>query len=181
MKKMLLPTSCKLSFLALFALVIFIQSCCNNSSVEKKCCEGYTGSVIKDSKADSLRNRCHFMIKDSIVSWAARYKANKNLIFTDSLPGYGKILGDSCSFNRCIIKAIICNDNCIGLRVIYGMDPVHKKVHIILVGINPDYSTLYIPRPKECCGNNATAKNQGDNTLSGKGSELGGAEYSQMP
>ena len=178
---MLHPTSRNLSFLALFILVIFIQSCCRNSSDEKKCCEGYTGSVVKNSKADALRNKCHFMIKDSIVSWTARYQANKNLVYLDSLPGYSKILGDSCSFNRCIIKAIICNDNCIGLRVIYGMDPVHKKVHIILVGIKPDYSTLYIPRPDECCGNNTMAKNNGGNTLSGSGPELGGAEYAQMP
>ena len=164
--------------LLLFCILMLSQSCKNYQS-EKKCCEGYTGPVTGNN-ANSLRNACHFMLKDTINSWTARYQANKNAICNNSLPGINKVLGDSCSFNRCIIKAIICNDSCIGLRVVYGMDPL-KRVHIILVGIRPDYTTLYIPRPNECCGQPNMAKVDDNNILNGDGSKLGGAEYAQMP
>jgi hypothetical protein len=163
-----------LLFTVLFSAVLIFTRCGHEVKDDKKCCEGYTGAM-SDPRADSLKTKCHFISKDSIIVWTARYQANKNLICTDSLPGVGHVLGDSCSFNRCIIKAIICNENCIGLRVIYGMN-ANKKVKIILVGIKPDYSTLYIPKPNECCPSPAMAK-----SVMGSGSGVGGAEYAQWP
>jgi hypothetical protein len=136
---------------------------------EEKCCEGYTGAIT-DPSASSLVNKCHFIIKDSIIAWTARYQTYKYLICNDSLPGVNNVFRDSCSFNRCIIKAIICNDNCIGFRILFGMSP-DKKVEIILVGIKPDYSTLYIKWPTECCG----IPPPGPSFLEG------GAEYAQWP
>jgi hypothetical protein len=152
------------------SVLLIFSACCH----KKDCCQGYTGTIT-DSSANALKNVEHFILKDSIVSWTARYQANKALICNDSLPGVADVLGDSCSFNSCIIKAIICNDSCIGLRVIYGMD-VMKKVHILLVGIKPDYSTLYISRPSECIISRSMAR-----TAMPAGDEKGGGEYAQYP
>ena len=86
------------------------------------------------------------------------------------------MLGDSCSFNNNIVKAIITNDSCIGLRIINGMDAANK-VHVILVGIKPDYSTLYIKKPKDCgVEKNAAAKDGGE-----PDDDLGGGEWAQNP
>jgi hypothetical protein len=165
-------------FVVLGLTVLFFSQCCKKCKDKEKedCCEGYTGTVT-DSSSLNLLNQCHFIEKDSIDSWTARYQANKNLICNDTLPTAINVLGDSSSFNRCIIKAIICNDSCIGLRVVYGMD-IALKVHVILVGIKPDYSTLYIPRPGECCPPLTMAKGVSGG---GGGGPLGGAEYSLMP
>jgi hypothetical protein len=155
--------------IAVSVLLIF-SACCH----KEECCQGYTGTIT-DTSAIALNNIEHFILKDSIVSWTVRYQANKAEICNDSLPGVADVLGDSCSFNRCIIKAIICNDSCIGLRVIYGMD-MAKKVHILLVGIKPDYSTLYIPRPSECIISRSMAR-----TAKVTVDDIGGGEYGQYP
>lgn len=168
----------KLPFLvvALVLTSLLFSQCCKKCKEKEDCCEGYTGAITNPD-ADTLLDQCHFIIKDSIDTWTARYQANKNLICNDTLPGQNAVLGDSSSFNRCIVKAIICNDSCIGLRVIYGMDPDYK-MHVILVGIKPDYTSLYIPRPTECCPLPTMAFN---GRGGGGGSGTGGAEYSLMP
>ncbi len=155
-------TSCALLF----------SKCCVLAPQNANCCNGYTGTTT-EKHAVALLAKDHFMPKDTILAWTAKYQANKTLICHDSLPTIGKVLGDSCSFNRCIIKAIICNDSCIGLRVIYGMDP-NFRVHVILVGIKPDYSTLYIDKSAIVCDSNS-------NTMARLMSEEGGAEYGMEP
>jgi hypothetical protein len=83
----------------------------------------------------------------------------------------------SVSFNSCIIRKIISNENSIGLRVLYGIG-ADGRIHIILVGINADYSNLYVDGD-ECCPKplNKTIGAQADGVNSGKG----GAEFGQMP
>ena len=152
---------------AVFSILAFSNGCKNDC--KDNCCKGYTGKIT-DSSAVTLTNTCHFIGKDSILVWTARYQANKSLICNDSLPGKSDVLGDSSSFNNCIVKKLICNPNSIGLRVIDGMDHL-KKVHVILVGIKPDYSTLYIPMPTDCCSKPNTKVALPE----------GGAEYGQMP
>jgi hypothetical protein len=165
--------------LLLFILAFFLR--CNND-VKKNddvktdsCCQGFTGTVT-DSAANVLKNTCHFMIKDSIEAWTARYQNNKTQIANNQIGGIPNVLNDSSSFNRCIIKAIICNDSCIGLRVVMGMD-INKKVHVILVGVKPDYTTLYIRRPAECCPSSTKSKGAPDDPSG----DWGGAEYGQIP
>lgn len=157
-------------FIVLALTTLVFSQCCKKCKEKEDCCNGYTGTVT-DSSSLALIAQDHFIIKDSIDTWTARYQANKTLICNDSLPNTNNVLGDSSSFNRCFVKAIICNDSCIGLRVIYGMDPA-LRVHVILVGIKPDYSTLYIPKPLECYPSSSTAKVM---------VPTGGAEYSLMP
>lgn len=159
---------------ALLITILFFTHCTHDD--DKKCCKGYTGSIT-DSSANALVHKCHFILKDSIKVWTARFEANKHQISNDSLPGVNKVLGDSSSFNSCIVKAIICNPDCIGMRVVYGMDAA-RRVHVMLVGIKADYSTLYIPRPDECCGNNSKVAT---GVIPPSSSDRGGGEYGQMP
>jgi hypothetical protein len=156
----------------LFALFIltFFTKCIQSTNVIN--CDGYTGPVT-NKQALALQAKCHFMPKDTIAVWTARYQKNKPT--GAPLPPTSNPFGDSCSFNNSIVRAIITNDSCIGLRVIYGMDEINK-VHIILVGIKPDYSTLYIRKPKEC----GLEKNMG--TKDGDGDDdLGGGEMGLTP
>jgi hypothetical protein len=167
-------------------LFVILFSKCNKKDNEKKCCEGYTGKIT-NPLAGKLVNTCHFIEQDSIAAWTARYQENKKPGLPDTLkgpkalqglPGINYLPGDSSSFNSCIIKKIICDENCIGLRVVYGMS-ADKKIHVILVGINPDYSTLYIKEPEECCTSNTQQlQNAASSTVTGK---IGGAEYGQIP
>ncbi len=158
-------------FFAVFILAFFTK-CTQSANIIN--CDGYTGSVT-NKQALALQAKCHFMPKDTIAVWTARYQKNKPTTAGAPLPPASSAFGDSCSFNNGIVRAIITNDSCIGLRVIYGMDEINK-VHIILVGIKPDYSTLYIRKPKECgVGKDAGAKDgDGDD-------DLGGGEWADTP
>ncbi len=160
-------------------LILSLTKCC----CPKKVCCGYNGPVRSDS-VTSLYGIDHFMIKDSILIWTERYQANKALIKNDSLPPVGNVLGDSSSFSGCFVRALLCNDSCVGLRVLFGMDP-QKKVHVILVGIKPDYSTLYIPRPTHCyplpSGSAAPKAKGSDGDFFDKTTVLGGLEMGQIP
>jgi hypothetical protein len=183
--------------LALTSLVLF--SGCNNDD-SKKCCEGYTGKMTSP-RADSLVKRCHFISQDSIEAWVGRYEAyKKDLIRKQEYRTDGKdsvnakademkaemdemskrfLLGGSVSYNSCIIKKILCDKESIGLRVLYGIGS-DSRMHIILVGIKPDYSNLYVKVGDECCPqpmNKTLGAQAGDAGGSGKG----GAEYGQMP
>jgi hypothetical protein len=163
--------------LLLFIFAFYLR--CNRGKIEPivsdTSCQGFTGTVT-DSAANRLKNTCHFMIKDSIVAWTARYQLLKADIVNNHIGSVADVLNDSSSFNRCIIKAIICNDSCIGLRVVMGMD-INKKVHVILVGVKPDYTTLYIRRPTECCPSSTKSKGAPDDPSG----DWGGAEYGQIP
>ena len=115
MKKIFFSLELVLTAIAIFAVLFFTQ--CTNEAPVLTNCDGYTG-IVKNKQALALQAKCHFMKKDTIAAWTARYQRNKptaaataNAIFTDS-----------CSFNNSIVKAIITNDSCIGLRVVYGMD-----------------------------------------------------------
>ena len=179
----------KFRALALFAtalLILILFSKCNKKGGEQKCCEGYTGEVT-DPLAKKLRQTCHFIEQDSILDWTKRYQENKKRGSADSvkgvqgmqaLPGIDYLLGDSSSFNSCIIKKIICDENSIGLRVIYGMS-TDKKIHVIFVGVKPDYNTLYIKEPEECCGSNT--KQMLTTPSAAAAGRIGGAEYGQLP
>jgi hypothetical protein len=155
-----------------FAICIlsFFTKCTQSASITS--CDGYTGPVT-NKQALALQAKCHFMPKDTIAVWTARYQKNK----PSASPTATATFGDSCSFNNSIVRAIITNDSCIGLRVVYGMDEINK-VHIILVGIKPDYSTLYIKKPKECGLEKNIAAKDGD----GDGDDdLGGGEMGLTP
>jgi len=178
-----------------FMSLVLCSSCNNDDS--KKCCEGYTGKVT-DAKAESLLKRCHFIEQDSIELWVKRYEAFKDRL--NRKPDYrtngkdslnatademkaemddmskGFLLGGSVSYNSCMIKKILCNEKSIGLRVLYGIGG-DNRIHIILVGINPDYTNLYV-EAGDCCPD-PTNKTLGAGLTSG--SDKGGAEYGQMP
>ncbi len=113
------------------------------SLMKKNCC-GYKGPIVAP-QAISLYGIDHFIPKDTIDDWTARYDANNALLKKNNFKG-SELLVNSCSFNGYYVRLLLCNKNCIGLRVLHGMD-TKLKVHIILVGIKPDYSTLYIPKP----------------------------------
>jgi hypothetical protein len=154
----------------LFAFSLLI-ACEDHAPIENNC-EGYTGQV-KDARALKLTTAAHFIRKDTIDEWTQRYEKNKRYlnINQDSLSRINPIMGDSCSFNRCAVKAIICNPNCIGLRVLYGLNS-KNEVKIILVGVAPDYSTLYIDNPDAICGKG----------VMGQGPDgPGGLDYGQHP
>jgi hypothetical protein len=164
----------KIVMLLIISFSLFVS--CTDDENELNC-DGYTGPVT-NKQALALQAKCHFMPKDTIEVWTARYQKNKPRT-GDTTLSVASILGDSCSFNNSIVRAIIANEKCIGLRVVYGMDE-NNKVHIILVGINPDYSTLYIKKPKGCgIEKNASAKDgNGDDD---DDDDLGGGEYAEMP
>ena len=163
--------STKKSYYLLLAILIInisiLPSCINNKD---KTSNGYTGPIT-DTAAKRLQDKCHFMPKDTIAVWAARYQNFKKTATPDSL-NMAKLYIDSCSFNNNIVRAIITNDSCIGLRVINGMDE-QNKVHIILVGIKPDYSTLYIKKPARCGGVSSKKENSDE--------EIGGGEMADYP
>jgi hypothetical protein len=158
---------------AILIISLSVLTKCKDSDNNIADCDGYTGEVTS-KPAKVLVAKCHFMGKDSIDSWTARYTRNKKDIGTATLP-VQNVLGDSCSFNNSIVRAIITNDSCIGLRVINGMDAANK-IHVILVGIKPDYSTLYIKKPKDCTVAENLNKNSGDPE-----DELGGGEMAETP
>lgn len=172
-----------------------LVSCIDDS---KNCCEGYTGK-ISDARADSLVKRCHFLSKDSIELWVTRYESYKKEILrqkdyntqtkdsVDSKSAGMKmpvdnmsaqfLMGGSVSYNNCIIKKILCDKNSIGLRVLYGIGS-DNKIHIILVGIQPDYSNLYVSGD-DCCDQSLNKKLGAG--ASGASGNTGGAEYGQLP
>lgn len=181
----------------LFTSLVVLSSCNNDDA---KDCQGYTGKVT-DARADSLVNRCHFLSKDSIEKWVAQYEQFKSQL--ERKPDYQTnpndpanakaaemkaqmdeistsfLKGGSVSYNNCIIRKILCDKNSIGLRVLYGIGG-DNRIHIILVGINPDYSNLYVDG-EDCCAeplNKKLGAQASDATSSGK---KGGAEYGQMP
>jgi hypothetical protein len=171
MKHFVCSSALKLLVFALCTLSVFTK-CTQSASITN--CDGYTGTVT-NKKALALQAKCHFMPKDTIAVWTERYQKNK----PTALPSTTAIFSDSCSFNNSIVRAIITNDSCIGLRVVYGMDEVNK-VHIILVGIKPDYSTLYIRKPKGCgVEKNMAAKDGNDDD--DDDDDLGGGEMGQIP
>lgn len=183
-----------------FASLLICSSCNNNN--DKKCCKGFTGKIT-DGRADSLQNRCHFLSKDSIEIWVSKYEEYKKTL--DRNQGYNTntntskdsitatqgsmsaeldkmaasfLRGGSVSYNNCIIKKILCHENSIGLRVLFGIGG-DNKIHIILVGIKPDYSNLYVDAADDCC-TQSMSKALGAG-VSGLSATAGGAEYGQMP
>jgi hypothetical protein len=177
------------------ALLVLLSSCNNDDS---KSCQGYTGKIT-DAQADSLVKRCHFIKKDTIDAWVGRYEQFKKQL--DRKPDYRMSNGDtanakvaemkaqidemskrfllngSVSYNNCIIRKILCDKNSIGLRVLYGISP-DNRIHIILVGIQPDYTNLYVDG-EDCCGESLNKKLGAG--ISGATDAKGGAEYGQMP
>jgi hypothetical protein len=126
---------------AALLLVLGLTQC---SFTKKNCC-GYRGPVVSPA-AISLYATDHFIPKEMIDKWTARYEAQTGLPSNGSLKMRDLVLSNSYSFNGRYVSLILCNKDCIGLRILLGMDE-DSKVHIILVGIKPDYSTLYIPKP----------------------------------
>lgn len=184
-------------FLAAFSALLLLSSCDNDS---KKSCEGYTGKIT-DPRADSLVKRCHFLSKDSIELWVSRYESYKKELMVklenrtetkDSANAKAEemkaamdamsarfLMGGSVSYNSCIIRKILCDKNSIGLRVLYGIGS-DNRIHIILVGIQPDYSNLYV-EGEDCCDksiNKTLGAGAGDGAT---GKTTGGAEFGQMP
>jgi hypothetical protein len=177
-----------------FAASLTFSSCKEDD--DKKCCEGYTGTIT-DARADSLVKRCHFISKDSIDLWGKRYEAYKERLdyrkeyktagdtsqnqAVDMPPLSGasvEFLKNGCvSFNNCIVKKILCDKNSIGLRVLYGID-ANNRIHIMLVGIQPDYSNLYVT-DEDCCDKSINKKIGAG--LTSVTDSKGGAEYGQLP
>lgn len=164
-------------------LLLVFGSCTNDA--DKKCCEGYTGKVTNEQSL-KLINKCHFLSKDSIELWTKKYEEYKMKLGTDKdsiTPLMDKVSArflksGSVSYNSCIIKKILCNENSIGLRVLYGIGG-DNRIHIILVGINADYSNLYIDG-EDCCDKSIN-KSLANGASGASGSSAGGAEYGQMP
>lgn len=96
--------------------------------------------------ATELRTRDHFMDSATARIWINRYIVNKDSICHDAINTHNNILPDSSeSFNRDIIKELLCIKDCIGIRIYNGMDDDYQ-VHFILAGIDPCGNTLYIHR-----------------------------------
>jgi hypothetical protein len=169
----------KMFVLLLLIILAAVFTKCTSSTTSIENCDGYTGPVTNKNAA-ALQKVCHFMPKDTIAMWTARYQKNKTNINT-KLPD-SPVLGDSCSFNNSIVRAIITNTECIGLRVIYGMDE-KNKIHVLLVGIKPDYSTLYVRKPADCgVGTIEEKRVKEDKAKKGEPEEeLGGGEMSLNP
>ena len=180
-----------------FSSLLLLSSCNNDDS---KCCEGFTGKVT-NARADSLLKRCHFISKDSIEDWVSRYQEYKNKLSRkpdyrtnaqDTTNAKGDemkaamnemstrfLMGGSVSYNSCMIKKILCDKNSIGLRVLYGIDR-NNRMHIILVGIQPDYSNLYV-EAGDCCPDPLNKTLGAGLTAPPPAGDTGGAEYGQMP
>jgi hypothetical protein len=164
-------------------LVLVFGSCTNDT--DKKCCEGYTGKLT-NGRSMELVNKCHFLSKDSIELWTNKYEEYKKRLGSDKdsitavmdKVSAGFLRSGSVSFNSCIIKKILCNENSIGLRVLYGIGG-DGRIHIILVGINADYTNLYIDG-KDCCDKSIN-KSLANGASGAGGSGTGGAEYGQIP
>jgi len=167
-----------------FTLLLVVSGC--NNDADKKCCAGYTGKITNEQSL-KLVNKCHFLSKDSIELWTDKYEDYKKKLGSDKdtiaavldKMSAGFLRSGSLSFNSCIVKKILCNENSIGLRVLYGIG-ADNRLHIILVGINADYSNLYVDA-QDCCDKslNKTLGAQADQASGSSGK--GGAEYGQMP
>lgn len=143
------------SYLLLIVLSVFVLTQCDHfKSPQNNNLAGYTGQIT-DPQALELKARCHFIpkdtvdlyvarfnkkvMKDSANSWAATHQ-NQNAVF-------GKV---AHSFNSCIVKQILADSSSIGMRILYGLDEA-DSLHQMLIGIDKDYNNLYIDRPG-CCG-----------------------------
>ncbi len=158
-------------------MCIFLMTSCTNQ-VKQKPSNQTKLSLAKSNEAQALIKRNHFMVSDSIEAWNKRYLENRDKVVNNKLPDQEMVYGDVSSFNNCIVSSIITNDSCIGLRVLYGMDAFFK-VHVMLVGINPDYTTMYIKRPKACEGD---ISGQAKDSINVKADEeMGGAEFGMEP
>jgi len=140
MNRQTLSLSISTILIAFSAIVMF--SGCKQMDQSASCCQGFTGQVGKNG--NQLLHRDHFITKDTIIAWVNRWNTNKKLFTQSLMVDSVGIVGVSHSFNKFIIRAIICNDSSIGLRVLTGQS-ADLKVHTILVGIAPDYTNLYIP------------------------------------
>jgi hypothetical protein len=182
-------------FVAVVVTFICLSSCINKND-NQKCCEGFTGTVTNE-QAKQLVDRCHFLSKDSIEIWVKTYDEFKRSIgvrkdaateamaikLDDVIANFLK--NGSVSYNSCIVKKLLCNPKSIGLRVLYGIGG-NGQIHIILVGIQPDYSNLYIADAKDCCGTKtaaaaSTQKTEGAPENGDGPGGLGGAEWGQSP
>ncbi|MFT3979799.1 MAG: hypothetical protein QM687_04960 [Ferruginibacter sp.] len=165
------------------ALMLMFSGC--NDETGDKYCNGYTGKITNEQSL-ALVNKCHFLSKDSIELWTKKYEVYRKELGgeNDSLSAVmdkmsaSFLKSGSVSFNSCIVKKILCHKNSIGLRALYGIGST-GKLHIILVGIQPDYSNLYVDAAG-CC-NDVTAADTQRTLSSGTSGNLGGAEYGQMP
>ena len=167
------------SFVVVVATVFFFSYCTPKGDIV----QGFKGNITNVS-SNNLAITNHFISQDKIEEYTTRYKHFKDSIGGSTQPSPQSVLTDSCSFNSPIVKAILRDPNCIGLRVLQGIGP-DSKLHIILVGINADYSTLYIDEPGE-----QGAKSGIKGTAQANGFEYkqvqrrlvkGGAEMGQMP
>lgn len=160
--------SSTLSILATALLTVILLSNCSSG--------GYKGE-IKNPDAKKLVTTCHFITEDSIKVWVARYRNDTTgKKISQDLPGIDTLLRNNRSYNSCIVRQIINDKECIGLRVMYGLS-ADNKFHVILVGVKYDYSDLYVKEPQECCG----GKVQAQATEALTEGKLGGAQYGQMP
>jgi hypothetical protein len=112
--------------------------------LKKNCC-GYKGPVVT-KEAIALYTRDHFIPKATIEEWTARFAAYKKNLRNDSSKSLVEELGSSYSYNGYYVNLILCDKGSIGTRILLGLDELYK-LHFILVGINPDYTTLYIRKP----------------------------------
>lgn len=139
---------------------------------------GYTGE-LKDTLSKKLVNVCHFIPQDSVKIWTARFQRDSiKGLAPETQQAMAKLSSTAISFNSCIIRELINNKESIGLRVLFGMS-ADGRLHIIFVGIKPDYSNLYVQSPKECCGDGNLMDHALNMPPPPGGS--GGAEYGQMP
>lgn len=171
------------SFIAIAFLTVLIFSKCAKddnttkvNNVTQNLSEGYKG-IITNPNAERLNNKNHFMSADSIESWAARFAANKPLLNSNKLLNTTDIMSNSSSFNSKLIRTIINNENCIGLRIINGMSS-DMKIHTMFVGIKPDYSILYVEDPTSISN---TSNTLARDTIRRTTGVLGGGEFGISP
>jgi hypothetical protein len=184
-----------LKYLLVVVITFISIASCLNKTENQNTCEGFTGTIT-NAQAKQLVDRCHFLSKDSIEIWVKTYEEFKRSVglrkdsatvamaakLDEVISNF--LRNGSISYNSCIVKKLLCNPKSIGLRVLYGIGG-DGQIHIILVGIQPDYSNLYIADAKDCCGTTSAAanikKDEGTPDNEGGPGGLGGADYGQMP
>jgi hypothetical protein len=180
-------TICNIFTIGLASLLLSGLTQCSllqGNLLQKNCC-GYNGPIVS-KEAIALYAQNHFISKETIEEWTSRFDTYKNKLSNDSLRSLVNEMGSSYSYNGYYVSLILCNERSIGIQILPGLDEQYK-LHFILVGINPDYSRLYIPKPTDDKGLPSSRKgvwntNRVDGDLStANAGTVGGLQFSQRP
>ncbi len=157
----------------LLPLIIFMASCNNDSG-------GVVIQVPNDTSA--LAKIDHFIPLQKIKEYEAAFSRER-----DSLqkfrPGFS--IPFSEAFNKKAIIELLQIPDCVGIRILYGINKNgdSSSVRLVLVGVNSKGENLYLSEQKTGRATNetATADSAGRQmkTSESSGEEVGGEEHGQ--